>query len=312
MQLRVRALVKDLLLRTGHYRRRLMRDSFGAVAVLCYHGIRRGISPDYGVCFAGLHVTVGEFESHCRLIREVCHPISLDQWRESLNGGPSLPPRPVLMTFDDGYRSVFSLARPILQKYGIPAIVFVCSDPVENQELLWYDAAARSLGEAEVEAMAKLPYAEWQKAAAKLDKKVCNDDPNAPLTVEELKMLSAIPGIEIGGHTSTHVRLTMANNEEQLEQVFRNKKALEQWIGLTIRAFAYPNGLPGEDYDNSSVSVVHDAGYEFAFTTVQSYAPRDGTHLETPRFLIMAGASPSELAHRFTYSWRRGEFDSVT
>ena len=312
MQLRVKALIKELVLRTGHYHRRLIRDSFGAVAVLCYHGIRRGSSTDYGVCFAGLHVTEAEFESHCRFIREVCHPISLDQWKASLNGGPPLPPRPVLMTFDDGYRSIFSMARPILQKYEIPAIVFVCSEPVENQELLWYDAAARCLGEAEVETMAMLPYLEWQNACAKLDKKVRHGDTNAPLTVQELKMLAATSGMEIGGHTSGHARLAMASKEEQLAQVLRNKKTLEQWTGQTIRAFAYPYGLPDQDYNSISVSVVNDAGYEFAFTTVQSYVAPEKAYLETPRFLMLAGVSPGELGHRFTYSWSRGEFNSVS
>jgi peptidoglycan/xylan/chitin deacetylase (PgdA/CDA1 family) len=306
-----KALVKELLLITRHYHERLARDTFGGVAVLCYHGIRHG-TPNKDACFPDLHVTVKEFECHCRLLREACHPISLSQWKSSLNGGLPLPPRPVLVTFDDGYHSVFSLALPALQKYEIPAVVFVCSDPIENEDLFWYDAIAHSFGEAGVAAMAKLPYPEWRKACAKLVIKSSNEHPNAPLSVEDLKILAATPGIEIGGHTSTHPRLAMATKKEQLTEVLRNKEALERWTGRDMRAFAYPNGLPGQDYNSDSVSVVNEAGYEFGFTTVQSYAQPHDMSLEIPRFLMLAGVSPGELGHRFAYSWPRAEFESAS
>jgi hypothetical protein len=60
--------------------------------------------------------------------------------------------------------------------------MFVCSEPVENQELLWYDAAARWLGEAEVDAMRELTYADWRMACARLNREARRDDPNTPLS----------------------------------------------------------------------------------------------------------------------------------
>jgi peptidoglycan/xylan/chitin deacetylase (PgdA/CDA1 family) len=303
---KAKLVIKELLLRTRHYQRRLKRDGFGAVAVLCYHGLRSTNAADDRVSFSGLHVTEREFESHCRFLKDACHPISLDQWQASLYGGPPLPPRPVLLTFDDGYRSVLTLAQPILQKYGIPAVVFVCSDPVENQELLWFDAAARSRGEAEVEALGKLPYAVWQKTCAKLRKVIDSDDPHTPLNVQEIKTLAAMPGIEIGGHSASHARLARASRHEQFGEVLRNRRSLEEWIGREVRAFAYPNGLPEKDYNGDSISVVKDAGYELAFTTVQAYA-KDVQQLEIPRFLMLAGISTAELGHRLAYSWPRHE-----
>ena len=305
MEIALKVVVKKLLLTSGHYHRRLRRDNFGTVAVLCYHGLRAGTAVDDAMCFRGLHVTAQELDAHCSFLREGCDPIGLDQWKASLNGGTPLPPRPVLLTFDDGYRSIFGLARPILQKYRIPAFVFVCSNPVENQELLWHDAVVRWLGEAEVKAMRDLSYTDWQKACAKLNRAVKGSDPNAPLSLEELKILAATPGIEIGGHTAAHARLAKASREEQLAEVVRNKRSLQEWTGRKVRAFAYPNGLPEEDYNGDSISVVREAGYEFAFTTVQAYAKADGASLEIPRFLMLSGISGAELGHRLSYSWPR-------
>ncbi len=85
------------------------------------------------------------------LFRECCDPITLDDWREAAAGRTPLPPRPVLITFDDGYRSVARIGAPILAAHKLPAVVFVCSDPIANRRLLWFDAVAARDGEAAVE-----------------------------------------------------------------------------------------------------------------------------------------------------------------
>ncbi|ALL65332.1 Biofilm PGA synthesis deacetylase PgaB [Paraburkholderia caribensis MBA4] len=52
-------------------------------------------------------------------------PVSVDQIVASRNGGPRLPPRAVLLTFDDAYKSQFTHAFPLLQQYGYPALIGV-------------------------------------------------------------------------------------------------------------------------------------------------------------------------------------------
>src|ERR1039457_4106629 len=104
---------KAMLLRTGHYRRRLAAASFPGVVVLCYHAVRPDAAPSGRYPFEQLHVRASEFAAHCELIARSCTPISLDDLRRALLRGTSLPPRPVLVTFDDGYRSVATIAAPI-------------------------------------------------------------------------------------------------------------------------------------------------------------------------------------------------------
>ena len=125
--------IKSSLHSFGLYARRLRRDKFPGVLVLAYHGIPDDDLPNGSLPFGNLHVRAGEFEAHCRLLKEFCHPISAEDLRQARNQKLALPDRPVLMTFDDGYRSVYTNASPILKKYGIPAVFFVCSEPVEHE-----------------------------------------------------------------------------------------------------------------------------------------------------------------------------------
>jgi peptidoglycan/xylan/chitin deacetylase (PgdA/CDA1 family) len=298
-------LVKHTLLTIGHYPRRLEGVRFPGVAVLCYHGVRPDDSPDGKTAFANLHVRASELEAHCRLVQNTCQAIDLSQWRSSLRGGPVLPPRPVLFTFDEGYRSVFTVARPILERYRIPAVVFICTDPVERRSLLWHDATARRRGEAEVERLKRLPFDEWRALADSAADFISDTDPNATLTAEEIVVLAAKPGFEIGSHTAAHAILAQAPLGHQRDQVARSKLLLEQWTGRPVTAFAYPNGQPGLDYDKETVDIVRSCGFDFAFTTRSGFAKPEEQPLERSRFLMLAGITAAELAHRLSYSWRR-------
>jgi peptidoglycan/xylan/chitin deacetylase (PgdA/CDA1 family) len=296
--------VKACLDAAGHYTRRLRQDVFPGVAVLCYHGVRPDDLPPDGASFEGLHVGASELEAHCRLLSSACQPISLAEWRAAAAGGPPLPPRPVLVTFDDGYRSVLTVAARILERFGIPAAVFVTSDPIERGHLFWHDAVPRFRGAGEVERAKALAYPAWRAVEEAHRVPAGPKDPDAPLSVADLCRLAEWPGIEIGGHTAGHPILSRASRREQREEILRNKARLEAWTGRPVRSFAYPNGRPGIDYTAETVALLEEAGFDFAFTTREGWSRADELALERSRFLMLAGVSGSELAHRLAYSWR--------
>lgn len=300
----VRSTMKTALLGAGHYARRLSRDRFPGVAVLCYHGIRADDEPHGAWPFEGLHVRASELDAHCRFLRAHCDPIGLDDWRAAREGRAALGPRPVLVTFDDGYRSLLTLGAPILGRHGIPAVAFVCSDVAERGSLHWYDALARRESEAVVERAKALPYAEWKRRTGEAAF-AASDDPAAPLDVAGIRTLAAAAGIEIGGHGASHAILARADRDRQRDEIARNKACLEAWTSRPVRAFAYPNGEPGIDYSDETVSLVADAGFDAAFTTRAGFASAADPPLELPRFVMTAGISAAELGHRLAYSWRR-------
>jgi peptidoglycan/xylan/chitin deacetylase (PgdA/CDA1 family) len=298
------AAVKHSLLTMGQYRRTLARTTLPGVAVLGYHGLRADDLPAGAMAFENLHLRAATFEAHCRVIRDCCDPITLDDWREAAAGRSALPPRPVLITFDDGYRSVSRIAAPILAAYRLPAVVFVCTDPIASRRLLWFDAVAARDGEAEVERWKSCDYERWAAACAGTAP-VDDDDPRALMTVDELVAMDRSGRIEIGGHTSRHPILARASLERQREEIGENLDAIRTWTGRPVRAFAYPNGRPDTDYTKTTVDLLKAFGIDAAFTMRPSFARADEAALERSRFLIVDEVSGAELAHRLAHTWPR-------
>jgi peptidoglycan/xylan/chitin deacetylase (PgdA/CDA1 family) len=91
-----------------------------AVPVLSYHNF----SPDRST--NRMTVTKAAFEEQMRLLKDKGYRvITLDQLLGFLNFKSQIPPKSVVITIDDGWRSAFEIAMPILKKYGYPATLFV-------------------------------------------------------------------------------------------------------------------------------------------------------------------------------------------
>jgi peptidoglycan/xylan/chitin deacetylase (PgdA/CDA1 family) len=255
--------------------------------------------------FENLHVRASVFEAHCRMLRETCDPISLDDWREAVAGRRPLPPRATLITFDDGYRSVLKIGAPILAGHDLPAVVFACSAPMRERRMLWFDAIAVRDGEAAVESWKARPYDEWRAECADGAPLIPDDHPCALLTPSDVAALARHRGIEIGAHTARHPILAHATPEQQREEIVSSRDALAEWTGRPVRAFAYPNGRPGVDYTSDTTAIVGGAGFDVAFTTRPAFARATEPVYERSRFLIVSDVTAAELAHRLAYAWPR-------
>ena len=124
------ALAKRAMARAGHYGRHLSADRFPGVAVLCYHGVRDRSTAASDIPFGPLHVSEDELREHCSVLAKHAHPIGLGLWLDALERRKHLPDRAVLVTFDDGYRSVSTLGKPILETFDVPAVVFISTEAV--------------------------------------------------------------------------------------------------------------------------------------------------------------------------------------
>ncbi len=112
------------------------------VPILMYHRIGR-LPKVSGPFSAGLTVQPGVFASQMGwLARHGFHAITPAQLFDALERGAALPRRPVLITFDDGYRDVLYQAAPVLHRLGMPATAFVITDRISGPDpsfLSWQD-----------------------------------------------------------------------------------------------------------------------------------------------------------------------------
>ncbi|CAF0697301.1 hypothetical protein MPNT_210039 [Candidatus Methylacidithermus pantelleriae] len=136
--------------------------------------------------------------------------------------------RSLLLTFDDGYQSVFTQAFPILERYRMRAIVFLVAGHLGNRNL--WDAR---LGYPERRLMSKEEVLGWIGA-----------------------------GHAIGAHTISHPDLCQLSRKQAREEICGSKKALEDRFGVPVRYFAYPYGR----WNPWVVELVAEAGFEGAFT----------------------------------------------
>jgi peptidoglycan/xylan/chitin deacetylase (PgdA/CDA1 family) len=115
------------------------------VPVMMYHDIL----PEKLVFF---DVTPQEFEQHLQLIQQKgLTPITMDQLVVHLRTGISLPPKPILLTFDDGYQGHYDYVYPLLKKYNYPALFSIYTAKIGKK------MGRSSLTWAQLQEMAKDP-----------------------------------------------------------------------------------------------------------------------------------------------------------
>ena len=136
-------------------------------------------------------------------------PVTLDDWvayrrRGTRADGSPFPPRPLALTFDDGYASFADVALPLLQRAGWSATVFVVSGQVGGTNA-------------------------WDR-----------DERQEPLL--DAAALRALPplGIGVGSHTRTHRPLARIPAGEAAAELAASRDELEQLLGAPVTTLAYP------------------------------------------------------------------------
>ena len=125
--------------RLRHYAKLLRSYTQRHVFVLLYHRVANLQADPFK-----LSVTPENFSQQMEVLRRFWNPISLDDLIHGLKSR-KLPRRAVLVTFDDGYADNLHNARPILERYEIPAVVFVIAGSVGAQREFWWDELEKIL-----------------------------------------------------------------------------------------------------------------------------------------------------------------------
>ena len=221
----------------------------GSISILMYHQV-------------GVFHRIREHRStycHVRRFRAQMAFLSALRYRvlgfeealELLYSGERIPPRSVVLTFDDGYENFREYALPVLRRRGFPAVVYAVAGLL-GRPSVWFEREGR---------------------------------PAPPLMGAGALREIAREGITVGSHGLTHRRLRGLPRRELELEVKRSKELLEGVLGREVKDFCYPYG----SYDLQALAAVERAGYRSAVTCVRGSARPEDPPLELPRKAVSYG-----------------------
>jgi len=259
--------------------------------ILCYHRVGLGGVPLYTQLSPEL------FEAQMRHLRKNYRIVSLEVGLRTLRDPQDSEPC-VAITFDDGYRDVYTHAFPILRRYSIPATVYLIWDSMETGEVSWYDRiflALQVVPESQFEIdldcrhcfelftperrfYSALEIVRHLRAASNdRRKEICSEiERRIPLPQKHLQekiltweqvhaMQSA--GVSIGSHTVSHPVVSRLSETEMKNELEDSKKRLEKKLTCPVLDFAFPFGH-SEDCGSAALGLLDDLGYRSGVTTV--------------------------------------------
>lgn len=249
-------LISGTLLRKDHIPHPLVR-------ALTYH--RFGHTPRDPFC-----LSPDDFAPQMRYIARAGLATSLAELESHLSGTDSGRRDAVLVTVDDGFRSLRTVALPILREYAIPAVAFVSSG------LLGFKREAGRSSAPE-------DYLDWR----------------------DLEALAA-QGISIQSHGWSHRSLARLNLDDLREELSRSKQLLEDRLGTQIAAFAYPFGTQA-DFNTRVAASVRETGYRLGFTAQHGAIRHGADPFMLPRTKVESGETLmtfAALVHGGLDVWR--------
>ena len=106
--------------------------------ILCYHGVTK--YKNYGVVnFSKKHISKNEFYQQIKYIKKNFNILSIEEIYTHILKKIPFKKNSVSITFDDGFKNNFDVAVPILKKFQVPAIFYICPQIIEKQEMFWVD-----------------------------------------------------------------------------------------------------------------------------------------------------------------------------
>ncbi|OQB14729.1 MAG: Poly-beta-1,6-N-acetyl-D-glucosamine N-deacetylase precursor [Firmicutes bacterium ADurb.Bin193] len=169
------------------------------IPVLLYHNITENTD---GMDII-VNITPRRFREHMVALKSAGYnTITLDDYYEHIQNGKSLPEKPVIITFDDGYLSNYEFAYPILQELEMKATIFIVTDSVGPGGKVSY------------------PHFTWEQA----------------------RQMQQSGVIDIQSHTHTHRDVTLQNREETVREIRLSKYLIESNLNKECSYLAYPYG----------------------------------------------------------------------
>ena len=262
--------------------------------------------------------------------------VSLQQLAEYIKN-KSIPSRTVAITFDDGFYNNLSVAFPILERYRIPATIFIAAGYIGSTRLNWPEELAILLTLANVPQLKladrdlaivsssekAVAYEQIARHFSTLDAdgiQAClknlldqaslsrEDLYRSPLyeslrfmTWDEVHAMAKSELISFGSHTVNHRRLVYLSPDDAQQEIAQSRDIIQQQLGACA-AFAYPHGRWHKDFNDSHFNMAVAAGYDIVVTADSGTVTTASSPHDLRRENILNG---HHLAH-FDYLLRGG------
>jgi peptidoglycan/xylan/chitin deacetylase (PgdA/CDA1 family) len=206
-----------------------MKQAGSESSILAVLGFHKVGAPPPGGWDTWFYVPEATFVGYLTYLREHGWAvISVKSLLRGLAEPGSLPPRSVLVTFDDGYRSLLQVAVPHLLRFGYPAAFFVPTDFIGGSNL--FDAGVEP------------------------EEAICD--------WADLRELTRL-GISVESHGAAHRPFSTLTPPEQRGELEKSKAVLEGGLGEAVELFSYPYGDAGPDADATRRALT-ESGYKAA------------------------------------------------
>lgn len=221
------------------------------------------------------------------------------------------------ISFDDGYKSFYTVVFPILKKYYVPVSLFVSPEIIVSQKNYWFqeiegydedqlknilarqlNISYNSICKFSIMAIFKsLPantikhiIRQYQQQAGS------NTKVSENINIDQVKEMAASGLVTVGAHTINHPVLANEEDAQCRYEIEESIKQLESILGHPVKYFAYPNGRPGFDFGEREISYLKENNITLAFSTELDHISVNSNPLSIPRMgFATMGLSPANL-----------------
>lgn len=205
--------------------------SFQGIPILMYHSVSDS-TEDWVPHYFRVTTKPQTFERHLEILADRGYGARPLREIGALLENKKTPKKNVILTFDDGFKDVFTTVAPLLGRYGFSATVFLPTHYIDRP------------GEELTKGKTHLGWADVRELASQ--------------------------GIEFGSHTVNHPMLRYCEREVIAREVTESKKIIEDKTGVPVVSFSNPYRLPFEE--RKTVEFLTDclrgAGYRYAVSTM--------------------------------------------
>jgi peptidoglycan/xylan/chitin deacetylase (PgdA/CDA1 family) len=218
-------------------------------------------------------------------------PLSLVVDAIRSNDWSHVPPKALVITFDDGWRENYALLG-LFREFNIRPTIYLCSAVVGTHRHFWWTMGGRALRK-----LKGLPHDAFLERLREATGYTPDREYPERQTLSREEMHEMAPYVDFGAHTRTHPILTQCDDALCRDEIEGAKRDLEELLGCRVDHFSYPNGSLGE----REARLVREAGYHSGRTFV--YLGSNGTRTDPFRLRgidLQGDASVGLLAAQIT------------